>query len=47
MKSLLLILLTLIVLIAVVIGGGALFYLTKTAEYSRVEATPPPSSPGN
>lgn len=46
-KSFLLILITLIALIALVVSGGALFYLTKTAEYSRIEATPPPSSPGN
>ncbi len=45
MKSFLLLLITLIVLIAVVGGGGALFYLTKTAEITRIEKTPPASSP--
>jgi hypothetical protein len=45
MKSFLLMLLTFLVLIAVVGGGGALFYLSKTSEYSRTANTPPPSSP--
>jgi hypothetical protein len=47
MKSFLLMLVTLVVLITIVGGGGALFYLAKTADYSRAPATPPPSSPGN
>jgi flagellar basal body-associated protein FliL len=46
MKNFLLLLVTLVVLIVVVGGGGALFYLAKTADYSRTPATPPPSSPG-
>ena len=45
MKSFLLMLLTFVVAVAVVIGGGALFYLSKTSEYSRTEKTPPSSSP--
>jgi hypothetical protein len=47
MKSFFLLLVTLLVLIAVVGGGGALFYLAKTSEITRVDATPPPSSPAN
>lgn len=47
MKSFFLLLITLIVLIAVVGGGGALFYLSKTSEITRMEKTPPSSSPAN
>jgi|TARA_B110000037_G_scaffold223137_1_gene302637 flagellar basal body-associated protein FliL len=45
MKSFFLFLIALIVLVAVVGGGGLIFYLSKTSEITRVEKTPPPSSP--
>ena len=45
MKNFLLKLVSLLVLLVVVGGGGALFYLAKTSEMTRADATPPTSAP--
>lgn len=44
MKSFFGMLLVLIVLVAVIGGGALLWYLSDTAEYSRKDAPPAPSS---